>query len=57
MSDQFSAPIFLRIMKLPADRRRDLLEFLGQSTLSEQDLEDLLSRIERAPSVPIRQFG
>ncbi|MFO7919765.1 MAG: hypothetical protein R6U99_02950 [Nioella sp.] len=44
-------------MKLPADRRRDLLEFLGQSTLSEKDLEDLLSRIEEDHTVPIRQFG
>lgn len=52
-----TSDIFLRIMKLPADRRRDVLELLGQSSLTEEDMNTLLLRIEEDHTTPLRQFG
>ena len=57
MSENLNSDIFLRIMKLPADLRRDVLEFLGQSSLTEEDMDTLLLQIEQDHAAPIRQFG
>lgn len=57
MPEKLSSAIFLRIMRLPERERADLLEFLGQTQLPQQELDLLITRFERKEITTLFKTG
>jgi hypothetical protein len=57
MPEKLNSAIFLRIMRLPERERADLLEFLGQTQMSQPELELLISRFERKEITTLFKTG
>ena len=57
MPEKLNSAIFLRIMRLPERERADLLEFLGQTQLPQQELDLLITRFERKEITTLFKTG